>query len=88
MKAKFKAPKNKGKIALGTIAIVTGAATVAICGIAGYYIATTGWDAVLAWFQGKWFAMIAVILIIAAFLVCMICMAYSTFKKTRYDDNE
>lgn len=64
-RAHYKKPKSNKKALFATLRIVLTAAALAILGIIGYYAATQGWEAVFAWFGGKYACMVVMILIAA-----------------------
>lgn len=76
----YKKPKKPKVIALTTIRIVLTFALLAIFGMVGYYVAVDGWESVIAWFSGKYFCMIAVILIFAATAAFWLLKLVNTIK--------
>lgn len=82
----FKKPLNVNKIVFNSVKILFTAALVAILTMAIYYILHDGWQAFLDWWSGKWFCLIAVVLIVAVALGMWIWTLIKTIKKVT--DNE
>lgn len=85
-KSLYKKPKSNNKAMFATLRIVLTVAVVAVFGMIFYYAATAGWEAVFAWFGGKYACMVVMILLVAA------TMAVWLFKivksMTRFKEDE
>lgn len=64
-KSVYKKPKGNNKALFATIRIVITFAVLAVVGMIGYFAVTQGWEAVFAWFGGKYACMVVVILLVA-----------------------
>lgn len=84
----YKKPINVQKGFLKTVEILVSAAFLAIVGFLSYYIAKDGIQAVLAWFQGKWFCMVAMILIVAGSVCIWIFEIVKLMKRTGDSDGK
>ena len=65
-KRMYQQKRDFRKPVFATLRILLLAGLLAIVGMIGYYAATEGWQAVFAWFKGKWFCMVGVIVLFAA----------------------
>lgn len=83
----YREKRNYKKPILATIRILLLAGLLAIVGMLGYYAATEGWAAVLAWFQGKWFCMVGIIALFAA-TVAMWVYYFAKQARKLGEDNE
>lgn len=85
-KTHYKKPKNNKKALFATLRIVLTAAVVAIFGIIGYYAATQGWEAVFAWFGGKYACMVVMILLVAATMAVWLFKIVKSMTRFKEDD--
>lgn len=88
MSGRYRKPVNFQKGALATARILLTCLAVAIVGIVSVYIAMNGWEAVAEWFAGRWFALIAAVIVISACLGLWAWSLYSYLRKTGGDDGE
>lgn len=82
----YKKPKDVNKVAINTLKIVLSAAFIAIITICIYYIAVDGWESFIAWFQGKYFCMFAMIFVVAGFIGFWIWRIFKIMKGTSKDE--
>lgn len=80
-KSRFKKPVNVNKTIFNTLKIILTAGFGAIITMAVYFIITKGWEAFLAWWTGKWFALIAVVIIFAAVIVIWLITIIQSIRK-------
>lgn len=64
-RATYKKPKQNQKALFATLKIVMSGAVLAFFGILFYYAATEGWESVFAWFGGKYFCLVVIVLLLA-----------------------
>ena len=81
-RAHYKKPKANKKAIIATIRIVVTALVVAVFGIIFYYAATQGWEAVFAWFGGKYFCMSVMILLFGFTAMAWLWMVFKNIKGT------
>lgn len=62
----YKKPGRVKTAAFATIRIVVTVLAIALFAMVFYYAATEGWEAIFAWFGGKWFCMFVMIGVFAA----------------------
>ncbi len=86
-RAHFKKPKSNHKAVFATLRIVATFAALALFGIIFYFVATQGWEAVFAWFGGKYFCMVVMILIVALIMSMWLWSIVKMMKK-RESENE
>ena len=82
----YKKPKDNKKAIFATLRIVLTAAALAILGIIGYYAATQGWEAVFAWFGGKYMCMVVMILVAA--ITAAVWLLKLVFSMKRFKEDE
>lgn len=82
----YKKPKDNKKALFATLRIVLTAAALAILGIVGYYAATQGWEAVFAWFGGKYMCMVVMILVVA--ITAAVWLLKLVFSMKRFKEDE
>ncbi len=82
----YKKPKDNKKALFATLRIVLTATAVAIFGIVGYYAATKGWEAVFAWFGGKYACMCVMILLLAATAAAWLTKLVISMKRMKEDE--
>lgn len=85
-RAHYKKPKNNRKALFATLRIVLTAAAVALFGIIGYYAATQGWEAVFAWFGGKYACMVVMILVAAITAGMWLWKLVRSMQRLKEDD--
>lgn len=64
-RAHYRKPKKAKQTIVSTIRIVITFATIALLGMVFYFAWKDGWEAVFAWFGGKYACMIVIILTVA-----------------------
>lgn len=84
----YKKKSNVSQAALATARILLTAFTLGIIGMVVFYVVTEGWEAVIAWFAGKWFAMVAVIGIAGGAVILWALYAFKLYKKLTEGDDE
>ena len=89
MKPKNKFKKKNGSISktvMSTIKILLTVALLAVIIMITYYVATEGWEAVIAWFKSSWACMFALVLLTGAVLALWIISIYRKIKAVREDE--
>lgn len=61
----YRKPRRFRKGALATAVTLLACLTLSLVGIVAYYWATQGWEAIVGFFTGKWFALVAVVVLVA-----------------------
>lgn len=85
-RAHYKKPKENKKALFATLRIVLTAGALAILGIIGYYAATQGWEAVFAWFGGKYMCMVVMILVAAGTAAIWLVKLVVSMKRFKEDE--
>ena len=85
-RAQFKKPKSNNKALFATLRIILTAAALAVLGIIGCYAATQGWEAVFAWFGGKYACMVVMILVVA--ITAAVWLLKLVFSMKRFKEDE
>ncbi len=81
-----KAKSNNKKTVIATIKIVLTFLAIAVFGMIFYFVATQGWEAVFAWFGGKWFCMVVMVVIAAGTLAMWLFTLVKSMKARLGED--
>ena len=85
-KAYYKKPKNKAKAVFATVRIVGTFAVIAVLGMIFFYAVKDGWDAVFAWFGGKYACMCVIILLVAITLAAWLYVLINRIRRLKEDE--
>ena len=85
-RAHYRKPKKAKNTALATIRIILTFATIALLAMVFYFAWKDGWESVFAWFGGKYFCLIVVVLFLAITAMCWIIEAIMKIRRLREDE--
>ena len=82
----YKKPKKAKSTIIATVRIVLTFAALAIFGMVFFFAWRDGWEAVFAWFGGKYFCMVIMILLFAITAALWLWKLIVSMKRLREDE--
>jgi hypothetical protein len=82
----YKKPKHKAKTIIATVKILLTAAMLAVFGLIFYFAWKDGWEAVFAWFGGKYFCFFFIIGLGAAVASVWLITLSKNLRRFKDDD--
>lgn len=85
-RAHYRKPKKAKNTALATIRIVLTFATIALLAMVFYFAWKDGWESVFAWFGGKYFCLIVIVIFVGLTAVIWLVDAIKRIRRLREDE--
>ena len=78
---KYKKPRSVKFMSFAIARILLTVASVSVLAVFIYYVAVEGWQTVIDWFNGKWFAFACVFAVLLGTIILWILSVFMKLKK-------